>query len=385
MAEKRDYYEVLGVDRSADENQIKKAYWKLAKKYHPDVNPDNKEAEEKFKEANDAYQVLSDKDKRSRYDQFGHSGVDPNGYGGQGFGGFDLNDIFNTIFGGFGGFGDLGGFGAQSSARSRGPRRGANLRYRMNLDFMEAAFGVEREISITKDDICATCKGNKTSDGSKPKTCPTCQGSGQVQMVRETMFGQMMTSSTCETCRGSGEIIDNPCADCRGRGVKSTSKRLRVTIPAGINEGEMLTLRGEGEPGELSGSYGDLYIEIRIRPHPVFRREGAKTFCEVPITFTQAAIGAEIEVPTIDGPVNYKLNEGTQPGDTYTMKGKGIPLINRSGQRGDHVFQVKVEVPRSLDNNQKDLLNKFEESLSDENYQERKSFFDKVKQVFSKN
>ncbi len=385
MADKRDYYEILGVDKSADENQIKKAYWKLAKKYHPDVNPDDKEAEEKFKEANEAYQVLSDKDKRSRYDQFGHAGVDPNGFAGQGFGGFDLNDIFSTIFGGFGGFGDLGGFGRQSSTRSRGPRRGVNLRYRMNLDFMEAAFGVEREISINKDDICTSCQGNKTSDGTKPRTCPTCKGSGQVQMVRETMFGQMMTNSTCETCRGSGEIIEKPCPDCKGRGVKSVNKRLRVTIPAGINEGEMLTLRGEGEPGEMGGPYGDLYIEIRIRPHPVFRREGANTFCEVPITFAQAALGAEIEVPTIDGTVDFRLHEGTQPGDTYTMKGKGVPLINRTGQRGNHIFKVKIEVPRNLDNSQKELLNTFEQSLSEENYRERKSFFDKVKQAFSKN
>ena len=255
----------------------------------------------------------------------------------------------------------------------------------MNLDFMEAAFGVEREISINKDDICTSCQGNKTSDGTKPRTCPTCKGSGQVQMVRETMFGQMMTNSTCETCRGSGEIIEKPCPDCKGRGVKSVNKRLRVTIPAGINEGEMLTLRGEGEPGEMGGPYGDLYIEIRIRPHPVFRREGANTFCEVPITFAQAALGAEIEVPTIDGNADFRLHEGTQPGDTYTMKGKGVPLINRTGQRGNHIFKVKIEVPRNLDNSQKELLNTFEQSLSEENYRERKSFFDKVKQAFSKN
>ena len=382
MAEKRDYYEILGVDKTADENQIKKAYWKLAKKYHPDVNPDDKEAENKFKEANEAYEVLSDKEKRSRYDQYGHAGVDPNSFAGHGFGHFDLNDIFNTIFGGFGGFGGFAGFDTHS-ARHRVPLCGANLRYRMNLDFLEAAFGVKREITINKDDLCDSCGGSRTSDNSKPRTCSVCQGTGQVQMVRETMFGQMMTSRPCETCHGSGEIIDNPCPACNGRGVRSKTKRLEVKVPAGINEGEMLTLRGEGEPGENGGSYGDLYIEIRIRPHPVFSREGNQTFCEVPVTFAQAATGSEIEVPTIDGTVKYKLKEGTQPGEVYTIRGKGIPYINRNELRGDHKFRVKLEVPRNLDQKQKDLLINFEESLNDHNYKERKSFFDKIKSLFN--
>jgi molecular chaperone DnaJ len=384
---KRDYYEVLGVNKDADEQQIKRAYWKLAKKYHPDVNPDNKEAEEKFKEANEAYEILSDKDKRARYDQFGHAGVDPSAGGGSGFGGFggggfnvNLDDLFSSIFGGFGGFG--GGFAGQP--RRQGPMRGANLRYRMNLDFLEAAFGLEREIKIRKSDTCDTCKGTGSADSKEPETCPTCKGQGQVQSVQQTMFGQMMSTHTCPDCGGSGRKIANPCRDCHGSGMREKTKKLLVKVPAGINEGEMLTLRGEGEPGVRGGSYGDLYIEIAIRPHPVFTRERYTTWSEVPITFAQAALGSEISVPTIDGTDSFRLKEGTQPGDVFTIRGKGIPYINRPNQRGDHRFRVTLEVPRRLNEEQKDLLRRFDESCDDDNYEGRKSFFEKVKGLFTK-
>ncbi len=380
MAAKRDYYEILGVSKDADPAEIKKAFWKLAKKYHPDVNNDDPQASEKFQEANEAYEVLSNAEKRQRYDQFGHSGVDTSGFEGSGAGfGVDLEDLFNSIFGGFG----FGGFGSgfSQTRRPTGPARGANLRYRMNLDFMEAAFGVEREISIRKDDICPTCEGKRTADGSEPAICPNCRGTGQEQVQQQTVFGQMLTSRTCPQCQGSGQIIDNPCETCKGVGTTMKDKKLLVTVPAGINEGEMLTLRGEGEPGRNGGPYGDLYIQIFIRPHPVFSREGNMTFCEVPISYAEAALGSEIEVPTIDGTVQYKLKEGTQPNDVYTIRGKGIPYLNRQG-RGDHKFRVVLEVPRNLDDEQKEMLSKFEASMSDKHYEKRKSFVDKIRNLF---
>ncbi|MDO5016479.1 MAG: molecular chaperone DnaJ [Eubacteriales bacterium] len=383
MAQKRDYYEVLGVDKDADDKEIKKAYWKLAKKYHPDVNPGNKEAEEKFKEANEAYEVLSDPDKRKRYDQFGNAAFDPSsfsGYGAGGFSGINLEDLFSTLFGDFG-FNDFGGFTSSSNSR-RGPMPGANLRYRMNLDFMEAAFGCERVISIRKEDLCPTCGGSGTEGDEKPATCPVCHGTGQVQVRQQTLFGQMTSTQTCSNCHGSGEIIEHPCHTCHGTGRQERSKSLQVKVPAGINEGEVLTLRGEGEPGYRGGPNGMLYIVIHIKPHPVFTRQGNDTFCELPITFGQAALGLEVDVPTIDGPTKFKLNEGTQPGDIYTIRGKGIPFVQGRG-RGDHKFQVVLEVPKNLTDEQKAQLQKFDESVSESHYQKRQGFLDKLKQMFS--
>ncbi|MDO5733952.1 MAG: molecular chaperone DnaJ [Eubacteriales bacterium] len=392
MADKRDYYDVLGVEKTASESDIKKAYWKLAKKYHPDVNPGDKEAEEKFKEANEAFEVLSNEEKRKKYDQFGHAGVDPSGFGGYSGGvNVDLHDLFNSIFGDLGGnFGGFGGFsrgfgfgGAHSGASPNGPVPGANLRYRMNLDFMEAAFGCEREISIRKEENCEQCKGYGTADGNPPPKCSVCHGSGQVNRTQQTIFGQMMTAQTCASCGGSGVEIKNPCSACHGSGRVKKTKRLSVKIPAGINEHEMLTLRGEGEPGFRGGPPGDLYIEVQIRPHPVFQRDGMTTFCELPITYAQATLGSEVEVPTIDGPVLFKLKEGTQPGDLYTIREKGIPNIHNRRQRGDHKFRVKLEVPRNLNAEQKELLERFENSLNESHYKESKSFFDKIKGIFS--
>lgn len=377
MADKRDYYEVLGVQKGASGEEIKKAFRKIAKQHHPDLNPDDKASEAKFKEANEAYAVLSDDEKRSRYDQYGHAGVDGQGgfggFGGGFGGGFDVNDIFENIFGGFGG---------SSSSRKQGPSRGANLKYRISLDFLEAAFGLEKDITITKEDNCDECKGTGSKPGSDPVKCSTCNGSGQVSARQQTMFGTVMTNKACQACGGKGTIIKNPCAACNGRGKKNKTKTLKVKIPAGINQGEMLTLRGEGEPGTKGGPYGDLYVEVTIKPHPIFQRDGYNTYCEIPITFTQAALGFDLDVPTIDGPYSYKIKEGTQPGDVLTIKGKGITYVNRNNMRGDHIFKIIVEIPKHLDNKQKELLKEFEALSSEKNYQKRGSFFTKIKDLF---
>jgi len=374
VPEKRDYYEVLGVARTATDDELKKAYRKLAKQHHPDLNPGNKEAEARFKEANEAYAVLSDPEKRKVYDQYGHAGLDGQGFGGFNGAGFDidLEDLFGSFFGGFGG----------GSRRRAGPQRGANLKYRMNLDFMEAAFGVERQITVNKEDLCDTCQGTGTRDGSSPEKCSACHGTGQVNQRQQTLFGTVMTARPCVACGGKGTVIKDPCTACGGRGRRQKSKKLRVNVPAGINEGEMLTMRGEGEPGAQGGPYGDLYIEVHIRPHPVFQRDGNNTYCEIPITFPQAALGCELDVPTIDGPQTYHLKEGTQPGETFTIRGKGIPYVNRAKTRGDHIFRVVLEVPRHLSEAQKEQLRQFDQTCSDSNYQKRGSFFSKLKDLF---
>ncbi len=375
MPDKRDYYEVLGVSRNATDDELKKAYRKLAKQYHPDLNPGDKAAEASFKEVNEAYAVLSDAEKRRNYDQYGHAGVDGQGFGGFNGGGIniDLEDLFGSFFG--------GAFGGGSKQRG-GPQRGANLKYRMNLDFMEAAFGIERTIQINKEDLCDACKGQGTRDGSTPDKCQTCHGTGQVSARQQTMFGTVMTQRPCSACGGKGTVVKDPCPDCRGQGRRNKAKTLSVKVPAGINEGEMLTVRNEGEPGSAGGPYGDLYIEIHIKPHPIFQREGNNTYCEVPITFAQATLGADIEIPTIDGPYNFHLKEGTQPGDSFTIRNKGIPYLNRNNARGDHQFRVILEVPKHLSDQQKEILRQFEQSCSEKNYQKRGSFFSKIKDLF---
>ena len=379
MAEKRDYYEVLGVAKSATAEDIKKAYRKQAKQYHPDLHPNDKEAEAKFKEVNEAYSVLSDDQKRKQYDTFGHAGADGQGFGG--FGGFggqgfdiDLDDIFSSFFG--------GGFGG-GQRRQSGPQRGADLKYRMNLEFMEAAFGTEKTIDITKNESCGVCNGSGAEPGTSVETCPTCHGSGTVQERHQSLFGTVMTTKTCQNCHGKGKVIKEPCSNCHGAGRERRSKKLKVKVPAGINEGEALTLRGEGEAGINQGPYGDLYVEISVRPHAVFTRRGYNTYAEIPITFPQAALGGEIEVPTIDGPVKYDLREGTQPGDVITLRNKGIPVVNRQNQRGDHLVTIQLEVPTSLNKDQKELLQTFESTTNSRNYKKRQSFFDKIKDIFT--
>lgn len=376
MAEqKRDYYEVLGVNKNATEEELKKAYRQVAKKYHPDLNPGNAEAEAKFKEANEAYAVLSDADKRRKYDQFGHAGVDGNGFGGGGFNytDMDFSDIFSSIFG--------GGFGGSSRRRS-GPQRGADLRYGMSISFMEAAFGVEKDITIDKEDTCTSCNGSGAQPGTSPETCPTCHGSGRIQQQTQTLFGMTMVTRDCNTCGGRGTIIRTPCTTCHGRGRMRIRKTIHVKVPAGVDTGNRLPIRGEGEPGTRGGPYGDLYIEFKVAKHDIFTRTGADTYCEVPISYSQACLGGEIDVPTIDGPMKYTIKEGTQPGETVDFRGKGIPYVNSNGTRGKHTCKFVVEVPTRLNEEQKKLLRSFEGTLTERNYAKKSGFFKKVKDIF---
>lgn len=379
MAEKRDYYEVLGVAKNCGEDELKKAYRRRAKECHPDLHPGDHEAEEAFKEVNEAYGVLSDPEKRSRYDQFGFDGVDGQGYRNYNASdfGFDLNDILNTFFGGFGGFG-----GAQRS-NPNAPRRGANLKYRMTLEFLEAAFGTKREINFSREGSCSHCHGSGAEPGTEVKTCPTCHGSGQVAQQQQTLFGLSVVSRPCGDCGGTGKIIATPCNQCHGRGREEQKRKLDVTVPAGIDQGEMLTLRGEGEAGYNGGPDGDLYIEVSIKPHDVFERRGYNVYCDVPITFAQAALGKEIAIPTIHGTEKYTLKEGTQPGDLVTLRNKGIPVINRPGQFGDLVAHFTIEVPRQLNDEQKELLSRFDEACDEKNYRKRVSFLDRLKNLFN--
>lgn len=373
----RDYYEVLGVDKNASDDEIKKAFRQQAKKYHPDLHPGDKEAEAKFKEVNEAYSVLSDPDKKSKYDRFGHAGVDPNEFGGGGgYGAYDvdLGDLFSSIFG--------GGFGGGSSRRRNGPQKGSDLKYNMSLDFMEAAFGVEKDIQITKEDLCKACNGSGAQPGTTPETCPTCRGAGRVQQQTQTLFGMTMVTKTCSTCGGRGTVIKTPCTQCRGRGRLKTSKMLHIKIPAGVDTGDLLPIKGEGEPGTNGGPYGDLYIEFRVRSHDVFRREGTNTFCDVPITYAQAALGGEIEVPTIYGKEKFNLKEGTQPGDISILRGRGIPNKSNPNMKGDHTLRFYIEVPTGLSREQKQLLMQFNNTLTDRNYTKRSQFFQKIKNIF---
>ena len=374
MADKRDYYEVLGVGKGAGDDELKKAYRKVAKKYHPDLHPNDKEAEEKFKEVNEAYAVLSDPEKRSRYDQFGHAGVDPNfggGAGGGGFGGFDFGDIFGDIFGG--GFGGFGG-----GSKRNGPVRGNDVRQVVDITFEEAAFGVKKKLSITKMESCTTCGGSGAKPGTSPVTCSKCGGSGQVRNQVRTPLGYMTNIGTCPDCRGTGKIIKEPCRDCRGAGKVRKNSVIEIDIPAGIDHGQTIQISGKGEPGERGGMSGDLLVTVRVRQHPLFRREGYNVFIDMPITFVQAALGATVKVPTLDGAVEYDIPEGTQSETTFKLRGKGIPYI-RSKARGDQYVKVKVEVPSNLSSKQKELLREFDE---DKNYKQKKSFMDKAKEFF---
>ena len=376
MAEqKRDYYEVLGVSKGASDDEIKKAYKKLARKYHPDLNPDNKEAEEKFKEANEAYEILSDREKRGRYDQFGHAGVDPNfGAGGGGFDGSfdfgDLGDIFGSFFG--------GGFGGGRRSNPNAPQRGESIRLSLILSFEEAAFGCEKAVTVERLEPCPSCQGSGCAEGTTPEVCPDCHGTGTVQVRRQTPMGVFATSSPCTRCGGKGKIIHQPCRECRGAGSVRKRKTIQASIPAGIDNGQTISIRGQGNAGKNGGPAGDLRVTITVRPHEIFRRDGTSVLCEAPITFAQAALGAELEIPTIDGKVKYDIPEGTQSGTVFRLKGKGIPSINGRG-RGDQYVTVYIETPRNLSKEQKEALRKFAETMGDENYEERKGFFGKGK------
>ena len=378
MAEnKRDYYEVLGVSKDAGADEIKKAYRKTAMKYHPDRNPGDKEAEEKFKEAAEAYEVLSDEDKKARYDQFGFAGVDPNfgagqgGYGG-GFGGFgdfgDLGDIFGSFFGG----------GSSRASSQNAPRRGENVGARLELTFEEAAFGCEKEVSVLRVENCSACSGSGSADGVI-ETCTMCRGTGSVRTTQNFMGMQMQSTTTCPQCNGRGKITKTPCNTCKGKGKVRRTQKIRVKVPAGVDAGQSVRVRGEGCVGFNGGPNGDLLAEVYIKRHPIFSREDYTVLCEVPISFTQAALGAEIQVPTLDGKVRFDIPEGTQTGTTFTLKEKGIPVIN-SRRRGDQRFTVVVETPTKLTREQKELLRQLEDGLDET--PKRKKFKDVVKDFF---
>ena len=377
MADKRDYYEVLGVSKGASDDEIKKAYKKQARKYHPDLNPDNKEAEEKFKEVNEAYEVLSDSTKKARYDQYGHAGVAPN-FGAGGFGGGfdgnfdfgDLGDIFGSFFG--------GGFGGGRRSNPNAPQRGESIRLSLAITFEEAAFGCEKDVTVERMEQCGTCHGNGCAPGTTPEVCPDCHGSGQVQVRRQTPMGVFATTSPCGRCGGKGKIIHQPCTDCKGSGSVRKRKTIKASIPAGIDNGQTISIRGQGHAGKNGGPAGDLLITITVKPHELFRREGTSILCDAPITFAQAVLGAELEIPTIDGKVKYDLPEGTQTGTTFRLKGKGIPSINGRG-RGDQYVTVYIETPKNLNKEQKEALKKFAEAVGDTNYEERRKFFKKFK------
>ena len=381
--QKRDYYEVLGVSKGASDDDLKKAYRKLAKKYHPDLNPGDKTAEAKFKEVNEAYEVLSDKEKRAKYDQFGHAGVDPNFGAGGGFGGFtgdfgdiDLGDIFGSFFGG-----GFGGFGGSSRPRN-GPAKGESLRASVTITFEEAAFGCEKEITINRTENCDTCGGSGCEPGTTAEVCPDCRGTGQVRIQRNMGGFSMASTATCSKCRGTGKIIHQPCKACGGSGTVRRQKKLNVTIPAGIDNGQAISLRGQGGAGKNGGPAGDLIISVNVKPHSILQREGTSVYLEQPVSFLQAALGAELEIPTIDGKVKWTLPEGTQTGTTFRLRGKGIPQLNGRG-RGDQFVTVKVQVPTGLTHEQKEALRKFGEAMGEETPREEsdplKSFFEKRK------
>lgn len=362
--EKRDYYEVLGLSKGASADEIKRAYRKLARKYHPDMNPGDKEAEAKFKEVGEAYEVLSDEEKKARYDQFGFAGVDPNygagaGGGSYGFGGDmgDLGDIFSSFFGGGGGF---GGFGGQS--RANAPQQGSDIRVQANLTFEEAAFGCEKEIEYTPIQTCETCGGNGCTAGSTPDTCSACHGQGYVNVQRRTAFGVMSSTQPCSQCGGTGKFIRNPCQTCKGKGLVRKRKKITVQFPAGIDDGQAIARRNQGNAGRNGGYAGDLLIHVNLEPHPLFKREGEDVLYELPVSFVDAALGGTVEVPTIHGPEYYDLPAGTQPGTVFTMRGKGIPRLQRSG-KGDQRVTVKVEVPRNLNSAQKEALKSFDAAM----------------------
>ena len=377
---KRDYYEVLGVEKNAAEAEIKKAYRKLAAKYHPDVNHEA-DAEEKFKEINEAYEVLSDADKKARYDQFGFAGVDPNfnAAGGNPFGGG---------FGGFSGFGDLGdifgdffGGGATRTRSANAPRKGENIVVQVDLSFEEAAFGTKKEVSVGRIETCDRCGGSGAASGTQAETCDRCGGSGQVHVTQNFMGMTMQSTAACPKCGGKGKIIRTPCTRCKGKGRVRRTQKIQVDIPAGVDDGQTVRVREQGSAGSNGGANGDLLVAVTIRPHALFKREGANVLCEMPISFTQAACGAEIEVPTLDGKVRYSIPEGTQTGATFRLRGKGIPYVGYKN-RGDQYVTVVVETPTHLTKEQKDLLRKFDEVTADSATPKRKSFFDKLKENF---
>ncbi len=391
MAEKRDYYEVLGIGKNATDAEIKSAYRKLAKKYHPDLNPGDKEAEEKFKEVNEANDVLSDPQKRQRYDQFGFAGVDPNyaaangggagGFGG-GFGGVDLGDIFGDIFGG--GFGGgFSGFGGGSSTRTaNAPRKGHDIQASVILTFEEAAHGCSKKITINRQDTCPDCGGTGAAKDTSPETCPDCGGRGYVVTQQRTPFGVMQSQQPCSHCGGRGTIIRNPCKTCRGTGKTAARKSLEINIPAGIDDDQNIALRGQGDAGSNGGPAGDVIVHVTVKADPMFERDGYDVTIHVPITFSQAVLGDDVEVPTVDGRIVQHIPEGTQSGTKFRLRGQGIQYLNGRG-RGDQYVIVDVEIPKKVTRAQREALKAFEDSMKEDNYEKRKGFFKNLRDRFS--
>ncbi len=391
MAEKRDYYEVLGIGKNATDAEIKSAYRKLAKKYHPDLNPGDKEAEEKFKEVNEANDVLSDPQKRQRYDQFGFAGVDPSyaaangggagGFGG-GFGGVDLGDIFGDIFGG--GFGGgFSGFGGGSSTRTANvPRKGHDIQASVILTFEEAAHGCSKKITINRQDTCPDCGGTGAAKGTSPETCPDCGGRGYVVTQQRTPFGVMQSQQPCSHCGGRGTIIRNPCKTCRGTGKTAARKSLEINIPAGIDDDQNIALRGQGDAGSNGGPAGDVIVHVTVKADPMFERDGYDVTIHVPITFSQAVLGDDVEVPTVDGRIVQHIPEGTQSGTKFRLRGQGIQYLNGRG-RGDQYVIVDVEIPKKVTRAQREALKAFEDSMKEDNYEKRKGFFKNLRDRFS--
>ncbi|MDY3919742.1 MAG: molecular chaperone DnaJ [Candidatus Limivivens sp.] len=394
MAEsKRDYYEVLGVDKGADEATIKKAYRQLAKKYHPDMNPGDKEAEKKFKEASEAYAILSDPDKRRQYDQFGHAAFEQGGGGAGGFGGFDFNgadmgDIFGDIFG------DLFGGGRGGSRKANnGPMKGANLRASVNITFEEAVFGCEKQLDLNLKDECTTCHGTGAKPGTSPETCPKCGGKGQVVFTQQSLFGMVRNVQTCPDCNGTGQVIKEKCTTCHGTGYTTSKKKISVSIPAGIDDGQSIRIREKGEPGVNGGPRGDLLVEVRVARHPIFQRQDMNIFSTAPITFAQAALGGQVRISTVDGDVLYDVKPGTQTDTKVRLKGKGVPSLRNKSVRGDHYVTLVVQVPTKLNEEAKEALRKFDaasgNSLNQETSKDapkekpkKKGFMDKLKETF---
>ena len=383
MAEKRDYYEVLGIEKGASEEEIKKAFRKMALKYHPDRNQGDKEAEEKFKEVNEAYSVLSDPEMKKKYDMFGFAGVDPTANAGQqggytqwtqgGFDGMDFGDIFGDFFG--------GGFGG-STRRRNAPTKGRDIQHSLKITFEEAAFGTTKTINVRKYVKCEKCQGSGAAPGTQKRTCSRCGGTGQVQTVRSTLFGQVQTASTCPECNGTGSVIDTPCPDCRGTGQVMKNIKSEVKIPAGVDEGSVLPIRGQGEPGRNGGPSGDLFVVLAVAPHKLFEREGNDLYLDIPISFTQAALGDEITVPTLEGKVSYKVPAGTQPGTVFRLKGKGVADVH-GGRKGDLYVKVSLEVPTKLNSEQKKIIKEMGEKVGTDCYKKKSGWAEKLKDFFS--
>ena len=381
MAEKRDYYEVLGISKGASDDEIKKAYRKMAKQYHPDLHPDDPEAAEKFKEVNEANDVLSDPQKRQRYDQFGHAGVDPSygagaggmgGFGGFSGEGFDFGDIFDTFFGG-----GMGGVAARS-ANANAPKRGADIAIGLEISFMEACKGVTRQVEVNRSEVCDTCNGSGAKPGTTASTCSECHGTGQVRFQQRTILGAITSTRPCTKCGGKGKVITEPCQTCRGGGHVQKKQKVEIRVPAGIDDGQILRVPGQGHTGSNGGGRGDLNARIIVKKDPLFERKGFDVWTEIPITYAQAVLGAEIVVPTIDGNVKYPVPEGTQPGTVFRLKGKGIQKLQREG-RGDQMVRVILEVPKNLNKKQKEALMEYSDMLTEKNYEKQTGFFDKLK------